>query len=211
MTLMLRLTALVFAAFLSQPALLDPSHEAFAKKAPERFHVRFETTRGLLVIDVHREWSPKGVDRFFHLVENGYYDDAAFFRVIEGKWAQFGIHGDPAIAQIWREAAIDDEPVRASNLRGRLTYAHGVAPDDRTTQLFFNLRDNPDLDEQEFSPIGEVIEGMPVADALYSSYGEAAGGGIRGGKQAPIFDGGNGHLREKFPMLDYIRKASILP
>ncbi len=152
-----------------------------------------------------------GVDRFFHLVENGYYDDDAFFRVIEGAWAQFGIHGDPDIAQVWRAAVFADEPVQASNLRGRVTYAHGVAPDDRTTQLFINLRDNPALDEQGFSPIGEVVEGMRVADALYFGYGEAAGGGIRGGKQAPIFEGGNAHLRANFPKLDYIRKASVAP
>ncbi len=208
---MLRVVAFAFVALLFQPALRNPSDEAFAEKAPERFHVRLETTRGIIVIDVHRAWSPKGVDRFFHLVESGYYDDAAFFRVIEGAWAQFGIHGDPAIAQIWRDTAFPDEPVRTSNLRGRLTYAHGVAPDDRTTQLFINLRDNPGLDEQGFSPVGEVIEGMRVADALYSSYGEAAGGGIRAGKQAPIFEGGNGHLRAKFPNLDYIRKASVAP
>ncbi len=208
---MFRLVALASLTLLVQPALRDPSHEAFAEKAPERFHVRLETTKGVIVIDVHRSWSPIGVDRFFQLVENGYYDDAAFFRVIEGAWAQFGIHGDPAIAQIWRDTTFDDEPVRASNLRARVTYAHGVGPDDRTTQLFINLRDNPALDDQAFSPIGEVVEGMPVADALYFGYGEAAGGGIRGGKQAPIFEGGNAHLRANFPKLDYIRKASVAP
>ena len=208
---MFRLVALASLTLLLQPALRNPSDEVFAKKAPERFHVRLETTRGAIVIDVHRAWSPMGADRFFHLVENGYYDDAAFFRVIEGAWAQFGIHGDPAIAQIWRAAAFADEPVQASNLRGRVTYAHGVTPDDRTTQLFINLRDNPALDEQAFSPVGEVVEGMRIADALYSGYGEAAGGGIRGGKQAPIFEGGNAYLRAKFPKLDYVRKASVAP
>ncbi|TDI42045.1 MAG: peptidylprolyl isomerase [Acidobacteria bacterium] len=208
---MLRLAALASLTLLLQPALRNPRDEAFAEKAPERFHVRLETTRGVIVVDVHRAWSPMGVDRFFHLVENGYYDDDAFFRVIEGAWAQFGIHGDPDIAQVWRAAVFADEPVQASNLRGRVTYAHGVAPDDRTTQLFINLRDNPALDEQGFSPIGEVVEGMRVADALYFGYGEAAGGGIRGGKQAPIFEGGNAHLRANFPKLDYIRKASVAP
>ncbi len=98
-----------------------------------------------------------------------------------------------------------------SNLRGRLTYAHGFEPDDRTTQLFINLRDNPTLDKDAFSPLGEVVEGMEVADSLFAGYGSEPGGGIRGGGQDPMFEGGNDYFRSKFPKLDFIKRATILP
>jgi cyclophilin family peptidyl-prolyl cis-trans isomerase len=209
--IMNRVFLLTLGLALVNPILRDPSHPAFKEKAPEHFRVRFETTLGDIVIACHRDWAPTGVDRFYQLVKHGYYDDACFFRVIEGAWAQFGIQGDPEIAQIWRNETIPDEPVRASNLRGRLTYAHGFEPDDRTTQLFINLRDNPALDDDAFSPIGEVIEGMGVADALYAGYAGDPGGGIRGGGQDPMFEGGNEYFREKFPKLDFITEATILP
>ena len=51
-------------------------------------------------------------------------------------------------------------------------------------------------------PFGEVVEGMNVADALNSEYGERSGGGIRAGKQQPLFDGGNAYLDREFPRLD---------
>jgi cyclophilin family peptidyl-prolyl cis-trans isomerase len=205
------LLTLVLGVASVNPILHDPSHPAFKERAPDRFSVHFETTKGDIVVACHRDWAPVGVDRFFQLVRHGYYDDVCFFRVIEGAWAQFGIHGDPEIAQIWRNQTIADEPVRESNLRGRLTYAHGFQPDDRTTQLFINLRDNPTLDSGAFSPIGEAIEGMEAADSLYAGYAEKAGGGIRRGRQDPIFEGGNDYLRRDFPKLDFITKATILP
>jgi homoserine O-acetyltransferase len=202
---------LALSVALANPILRDPSHPAFKERAPDHFRVRFETSQGNIVIACHRDWAPIGVDRFYQLVRHGYYDDVYFFRVIEGAWAQFGIHGDPEIAQIWRKETIADEPVRESNLRGRLTYAHGFESDDRTTQLFINLRDNPALDSDAFSPVGEVIEGMNVADSLYAGYAEKAGGGIRGGRQDPMFEHGNDYFRRKFPKLDFITKATILP
>jgi hypothetical protein len=53
-------------------------------EAPAEFRARFETTKGDFVVNLTREWSPKGVDHFYHLVKLGYYDDIAFFRAIEG-------------------------------------------------------------------------------------------------------------------------------
>ena len=208
---MFRLLLISLVAILADPILRDPAHPAFKEKAPEQFRVRFETTKGDILIALHRDWSPRGVDRFHQLVKHGYYNDACFFRVIEGAWAQFGIHGDPRIAQIWRNEAIPDEPVLESNLRGRLTFAHGHDPDDRTTQLFINLRDNPTLDGDAFSPLGEIVEGMEVADSLFAEYGSEPGGGIRGGGQDPMFEGGNDYFRKNYPKLDFIKRATILP
>ena len=179
-------------------------------RAPERFVVRLDTTKGALVIECFRDWAPHGADRFYELVTSGYYDDAAIFRIRPKTWAQFGIAGDPKLAQAWRARTIPDDPFKQPNVRGTIAFAWAVA-NGRTTQVFINLRDNRDThDKEPFVPFGRVIEGMDVADAWLDEYGEAAGGGIRAGKQDPVFQGGNEYLRRNFPKLDYIRTARVV-
>jgi peptidyl-prolyl cis-trans isomerase A (cyclophilin A) len=181
-----------------------------AAVAPEKFCVRLETSKGDMLLELHRDWAPHGVDRFYELVNCGYYDGVKFNRVIAGKWAQFGINGDPKISKEWREKTILDDPPGQSNVRGTIAFAF-AAPNGRTTQLFINLRDNSATHDREpFVPIGKVVEGMEVADKLYADYGESAGGGIRGGKQQRLFDEGNAYLDREFPQLDSIRHATII-
>lgn len=188
------------------PELNDPA--SADETAPEQFKVRFETTKGPFVVEVNREWSPNGADRFYNLVGMGFFDDVAFFRVIDGFVVQFGISGDPAVNAAWENATIEDEPVKAPNLRGYLTYAMG-GPNSRTTQLFINLTDNRNLDAMNFAPFGRVIEGMEVVDSLYSDYGEGAPQG-RGPSQPKIQSEGNEYLKENFPELDYIVETEIV-
>jgi peptidyl-prolyl cis-trans isomerase A (cyclophilin A) len=189
------------------------------KPAPAEYKVRLDTSKGPIVVAVHRDWAPNGADRFHELVETEYYDEARFFRIRAGTWAQFGINGDPKVAQAWRRKTIPDDPWKGvSNKRGTVAYAF-KDPNGRTTQVFINLKDNaathdPSLqtpDNAPFVVFGEVSEGMDVADALYADYGETTGGGIRAGKQDPVFEGGNAYLKEKFPLLDYIKTARVLP
>ena len=177
--------------------------------APPQFRVRLETTKGPIVIEVHRDWAPLGADRFYELVTSGYYDDSRFYRVVKGQWAQFGINGDPRVATRWRTMTIPDDPNKASVVRGRVAFAF-KDPNGRTTQVYISLRDNTAQDSQGFAPFGEVVEGMNVADALNSEYGENAGGGIRGGRQQPLFDGGNSYLDREYPRLDRLIRARIV-
>jgi cyclophilin family peptidyl-prolyl cis-trans isomerase len=181
-----------------------------AERAPERFRVRLDTTRGPIVIECTRAWAPLGADRFYTLVRERYYDDSALFRVVKGKWAQFGIAGTPAVAQAWRARTIADDPfVGQSNVKGTVAFAFATA-NGRTTQVFFNLLDNSSTHDREpFVPFGRVVEGLDVMDALYDGYGESALGGIRAGKQEPLFQQGNAYLRTHFPRLDFIRKATV--
>ena len=179
-------------------------------RAPETFRVRLHTTKGDIVIDCVRAWAPHGADRFYELVQARYFDDSAIFRVIAGRWAQFGINGDPKVSTAWRNRTIPDDPFAGqSNVRGTVAFAFAV-PNGRTTQVFINLQDNQAThDKEPFVPFGRVTSGMDVADALYSEYGAKSGGGIRQGEQAPLFEQGNAYLRANFPKLDYIRTARV--
>lgn len=189
----------------ARSGLLDPSKAK--ERAPGRFHVRFETTKGPFVVEVTRAWAPHGADRFYNLVRSGYYDDVAFFRVIEGFMVQFGINGDPRVNAVWQEARIPDDPVTQSNKRGMVTFAT-AGPGTRTTQLFINFGDNVGLDGQGFAPIGRVVTGMDVVDALHSGYGEGAPRG-RGPSQGRAQSEGNAYLRGSFPGLDFTKTARI--
>lgn len=190
--------------------LLNPDDPAMNTRAPQLFNVRMETSKGMIVIEIHRDWAPHGVDRFYNLVRAGYYDQVRFHRIRKDTWAQFGINGDPKVSNVWRTRTIPDDPRRESNQRGTIAYAFAV-PNGRTTQVFINLRDNSATHDQEpFVPFGKIIEGLDVADALNAEYGEAAGGGIRAGKQAPLFEGGNAWLKQNFPRLDYIIRARVV-
>jgi len=172
------------------------------------FRVAIETTRGPFVIEVHRDWAPRGAERFHELVEMGFFDNSRFFRVVPNYIAQFGIPGDPKLAAKWREKTFSDDPVIGSNTRGAIGFAM-TGPDKRTTQLYINLADNTRLDAQGFAVIGKVVEGMDVVDRLYSGYGETSGGGMRAGKQDKLFEEGNGYLDREFPKLDKLVRASV--
>lgn len=188
--------------------LLNPGHDFWQAAAPAVFTARIQTTKGDFVIEVHRDWAPVGVDRFYNLVRAGFFDDSRFYRIRAGFIAQFGLPGNPEISKVWKARTMPDDPVKQSNKRGFVAYAM-TGPDTRTTQLYINTADNSRLDAQGFAPIGRVVEGMAVVDSLYSGYGEDAGGGMRGGKQGNILQYGNSHLDKKFPKLDRLEKASI--
>lgn len=179
-----------------------------ADPVPGVFRVRVETTSGSFVIEAHRAWAPNGVDRFHQLVLAGFFNDSRFFRVVPGFVAQFGIAGGPKSAWAWRDKTIPDDPVIKSNQRGFVSFAM-TGPNTRATQLYINLADNSRLDSQGFAPIGQVVEGMEVVDRLYSGYGEASGGGMRGGKQDKLFEEGNAWLDREFPKLDKLVRATV--
>lgn len=189
--------------------LIDPSAETMRKQAPAVFTAKFETSKGDIVIEVHRDWAPQGADRFYNLVRNGYFNGCRFFRVISNFMAQVGIHGDPAVTKAWLSANILDDPVKRSNTRGYVTYAQSAAPNSRTIQIFINYKDNSFLDQQRFAPFGQVVQGMEVVDALYAAYGEGPPRGS-GPDQMKVMTQGNAYLAESFPKLDYINTCSIL-
>jgi peptidyl-prolyl cis-trans isomerase A (cyclophilin A) len=183
--------------------LLSPA--TLTAKAPEMFKVKFDTTKGPVVLVLHRDWSPKGVDRFYNMTRNGFFTGVRFFRVMPNFMAQFGINGNPAVNDAWEKARLaDDPPNGKSNVRGILTYGTTGQPNSRGTQLFINYKDNSYLDKQGFVPIGEVVEGMEVVDMLYADYGAAPQN-----EQGTLVSQGNKFMQTKYPKLDYIKTATV--
>ena len=152
-------------------ALLNPA--GLTAKAPDTYKVKFVTTKGELVVQVTRAWSPLGADRFWNLVRNGFYNDATFFRVLPGFVAQFGLSANPAVNAAWQNARIqDDASTVQSNKRGTLSFATS-GPNSRTTQIFINYGDNARLDTIGFTAFGVILDnGMEIADKIFSGYAE---------------------------------------
>ena len=199
---------LLFAALIScaskggNPQLLtNPGNPKMNEQAPASFKAEFKTSVGSFEVEVTRALSPHGADRFYNLVQNGFFDGQRFFRVVPGFIVQFGLHGDPQISAAWRDANIPDDPVQTTNARGTITFAT-AGPNTRTTQLFINFQDNGGLDGQGFSPFGKVVEGMEVVDKINSEYGQQP-------SQGKIQMEGNTYLTAKFPKMDYIEYAKI--
>jgi peptidyl-prolyl cis-trans isomerase A (cyclophilin A) len=191
----------------AKPDITSPA--TLTATAPASFKARFETSKGAFTVEVTRSLAPRGADRFYNLVRAGYFTGVEFFRVIPGFMCQFGIHGDPKVSAAWREARIPDDPVKASNTRGAITFAT-AGPNTRTTQLFINYADNSRLDAGGFSSFGKVTEGMDVVDRIYGEYGEGAPRG-GGPDQSRVQQEGNAYLKKDFPKLDYIKSATLLP
>jgi peptidyl-prolyl cis-trans isomerase A (cyclophilin A) len=180
-------------------------------RAPDVFRAKFETTAGSFIIEVHREWSPHGADRFYSLVRAKYYDDSRFFRVVPGRWVQFGINGNPKVAQQERHHTIPDDPLKQHNILGYVAFSN-TGPNTRSTQVYINLGDNSARNDVEagFAPFGQVVEGMDVVEKLYGGYGEHSGGGMRAGHQDQMFEDGNTYLDREFPRLDKLLHATVL-
>ncbi len=173
-----------------------------SEKAPDQYKVKFETTCGDFVIEVHRDWAPVGADRFQELVSKEFFNECGFFRVVPDFMVQFGINGDPKIQKDWRDAKIKDDKVTKSNKKGYITFATS-GPNSRTSQVFINFADNSFLDSQGFAPFGQVVEGMEVVEKIYAQYGERP-------DQGEIQERGNEYLKKAFPKLDFVKKATIV-
>jgi peptidyl-prolyl cis-trans isomerase A (cyclophilin A) len=186
-----------------EPAKIEEKKtKELPKDAPDNFRVKFTTSKGPFVVEVHKAWAPKGAQRFYELVKDHYYDGNRFFRIVPKFIVQFGMAADPAMGRKW-DKNISDDPVTQTNRTGSVTFAT-AGPNTRTTQLFINLNSNQGLDAQGFAPFGMVVEGMSVVEGLNAEYGERP-------DQGEIKSRGNAYLNAQFPRLDYIRKAEIVP
>jgi peptidyl-prolyl cis-trans isomerase A (cyclophilin A) len=170
-------------------------------EAPEQVvNVKFETSKGDFVLEVHPKWAPLGAERFLELVKDGYYDNARFFRIVPNFVIQWGLAANPAMTKKW-DKPIKDDYVLHTNSLGTVSFAKSDV-ETRTTQVFVNIRSNQILDDDGFAPFGRVTEGMEVFDKIYRGYGGQP-------DQDQIKKRGNAYLAEKYPNLDYIKKAYV--
>jgi peptidyl-prolyl cis-trans isomerase A (cyclophilin A) len=207
---MIRTSSVLLAVLLlsgcSAPKESETQKQAPAAKAPatpenKTFKVRFTTSRGVFVVEAHRDWAPIGAQRFYDLVKAGYYDGSRFFRVVPNFVIQFGLAANPAVTRKW-DKPMKDDPVTQTNRTGSLAFAT-TGKNSRTAQVFINLRSNQSLDAKGFAPFAQIIEGNDVVERLYSGYGEAP-------DQEAITKRGNSYLTAKFPKLDYIKNAVVI-
>ena len=191
-------------------ALMNPA--AVKEQAPATFRVNFDTSAGSFVVEVQRDLGPNGADRFYNLVKRGFYDEARFHLVLPA-FVEFGVPGDPELWKLWRLARIPDDPLKQSNVRGTVGLVQVAGKDRRTTRVFINKSDNLYMDKQvpfAPAPFGKIASGMSVVDKLYGGYGEGAPNGK--GPDTNRFDTeGNAYLQKEFPMMDYIKTATIVP
>ena len=186
-------------------ALYWPTDPFWSTRAPDTVLVDIATTRGRITVALRRAWAPHGVDRVYNLARAGYFDDSRFYRVVDGFVAQFGLAGDPAIADVWSRVTLPPDARRVSNVRGTVSFGQFTA-NDRTTNLFINLRDNSELDALGFAPIGRVVQGMAVADRLYAGYGERP---MAKANTTRLYRESNAFLDAKYPKLDRIRQVTL--
>jgi peptidyl-prolyl cis-trans isomerase A (cyclophilin A) len=175
---------------------------------PDVYKVRLETTKGAFIVEVHKEWAPKGAERFWKLLNMRFFDDTRFFRVRPNFIVQFGLSGDPQTNSLLNAMPIQDDPVKQKNLRGMVSFAQ-AGKNTRRTQVFVNLKDNRSLDRDGFAPFGQVVEGLEVLEQLYAGYGEWSPPGS-GPSAARIQTQGNTYLDNQYPRLDKLKKAVIL-
>jgi peptidyl-prolyl cis-trans isomerase A (cyclophilin A) len=181
-------------------ALLNP--KSANERAPAKFRVRMETSQGVIVLELERALAPRGVDRFYNLVKLGYFDGCRFFRVMPSFIVQFGLTGNPKVNSAWRQATIEDDQVKGKNTRGTICFAM-AGPNTRTTQMFLNLGNNPELDKKGFAPFGKVVKGLELLDKLYAGYRERP-------SQELITYEGNSYLKREFPKLDWMDRVTLV-
>ena len=176
---------------------------------PDTFGVVFETSEGPFEVEFIRAWSPSAVDRVWELGQSGFWAGARIYRVND-RYAQFGYSGVPEADARWIPAGLPDEPVRASNVRGTVSFARG-GPGTRSAILFVNREDNTNLDALEwngvlgFPPVGRVVRGMEVIDALHDGYGDAP---LQW--EDSIATLGNAFLDRVYPELDTIAEVRVV-
>lgn len=195
------------AATSSQKAA-SPSEDPKNRPMPDIYRVLFDTSQGSFIVEVHKDWAPKGAERFWKLVNSGFFNNSRIFRVRPDFIAQFGLAADPQETALWNGSPIDDDPVKQKNRKGTISFAQ-AGPRSRRTQVFVNLKDNTALDKDGFAPFGEIKEGLEVFSRLYAGYGEWDPPG-RGPNVARIQTQGNAYLDAQYPRLDKILRAKAV-
>lgn len=132
--------------------------------------VVFQTNYGDIKIEVDEANAPVTAANFLDYVQNGFYDDVIFHRIIPGFVIQGGGFDDHMNQKPTNEPIKNESDNGLDNRRGTLSMARTQDPHSATSQFFINLADNEPLNHTGTNPgyavFGQVVEGMPVVDAI---------------------------------------------
>ena len=164
-----------------------------------------EQARAGVTIEIHPEWAPLGAERFMQLLDAHYFDECRLYRVIPDFIIQWGIPQSPALYRQFGDKKIVDDPVCVTNAMGTLSFATS-GKDARGSQIFVNMNDNAQLDEQGFAPFARVVEGLEAFRTVYAGYSSSNGSGPN---QQLAKAQGSKHF-EDFPKLSFIERVDIV-
>lgn len=217
---------------LKDPCKMDIDDE----RPPSHYSIVFPTQYGSFKAHCVRERAPVWSDRVYRLAKNGYYNENYFFRVVPGKYVQYGTNGDPSISNVYNYTSTpptlskcsivypqppdmkyclananynnstnDCQDVPAlSNTFGTLSmstsykdtpdYPNGVTW-NATAELFINIGNNTDLDENLFIPICSISNyDMNNVILKFPSFGEVQELGGNGVSLGMLYEYGNSYI-----------------
>ena len=135
--------------------------------------VLLETTSGDILIELFTDKAPKTVANFLQYVDEGFYNNTIFHRVIPSFMIQGGGLGARMDEKSTREPVANEADNGVKNERGTIAMARTRDPHSATAQFFINLVDNsfldhsaPTLDGWGYCAFGRVTEGMDVVDKI---------------------------------------------
>ena len=135
--------------------------------------VKLETSEGDITVVLFADKSPKTVENFLAHVDEGFYENTVFHRIIDNFMVQGGGFNVDLKQKKTERKVINESKNRLHNDRGTLAMARTSDPDSAGSQFFINQRNNPRLDWTPFKPgytvFGEVITGMRIVDFMAST------------------------------------------
>ena len=135
--------------------------------------VKLETSEGDITVVLFADKSPKTVENFLAHVDDGFYENTVFHRIIDNFMVQGGGFDVDLKQKKTERKVVNESKNRLHNDRGTLAMARTSDPDSAGSQFFINQRNNPRLDWTPFKPgytvFGEVITGMRIVDFMAST------------------------------------------
>ena len=134
--------------------------------------VQFETNVGNFVVDINEKAAPKTAANFLRYVNEGFYNNTIFHRVV----ANFMVQGGGFEAGMLQKETHAPIPLESknglTNKRGTIAMARTMDPNSATSQFFINLKNNHFLDANQspdgngYAVFGQVVSGMDTIDKI---------------------------------------------
>ena len=150
------------------------SNPAFAQEGTAKVYVKMDTSLGSLVLELHLDKAPKTVENFVQYVNDGYYTDTIFHRVMSSFMIQGGGFTPQYKKKLTRAPIINEADNMLPNARGTIAMARTAHPESATAQFFINVENNLALNHTGktssrawgYAVFGRVVEGMDTVDAI---------------------------------------------